>query len=318
MFSLIRQIEIKSIKPRQKLVNNFPAIELSLRIFYLKSVVLFFCMFLFASEGISEVISADIEYKVVRGDYGDAIAGKLGLNWSYIATQNAIDYNAPLAVGQMLKVRFSRIVPEDRIDNGIIINIPDRTLYRFEKGRLKDYYFIAAGRPAWPTPTGEFNITAKAKDPVWAVPLSIQEEMEEEGKEVLEEVPPGPDNPLGKYWIQLSISGIGLHGTNAPESIYKFASHGCMRLMPEVAEFFYSDIEVGTKGRIIYKPVKLVKTDKGRVLIEVYRDFYKTGINYQDEVMKLLSKFNSIRLVDWNKLNEAIVKKDGIVRDVTK
>ncbi|TAN41405.1 MAG: LysM peptidoglycan-binding domain-containing protein [Nitrospirae bacterium] len=294
------------------------AIKLSVRTFLLRTSALFFCVFIFTSDCIAEVIKSDIDYKIVRGDYGDAIAGKLGLNWSYIASQNAMDYNAPLAVGQVLKVRFFRIVPEDRLDNGIIINIPDRTLYRFEKGRLKDYYFITVGRPAWPTPTGEFNVTAKAKDPVWRVPPSIQEEMEEEGKEVLEEVPPGPDNPLGKYWIQLSISGIGLHGTNAPESIYKFASHGCMRLMPEVAEFFYRDIAVGTKGRIIYRPVKLVRTDEGRVLIEVYRDFYKMGVNYQDEVMRLLSKFNAIRIVDWNKINEAIAKKDGIVRDVTK
>ncbi|MBF0327588.1 MAG: L,D-transpeptidase family protein [Nitrospirae bacterium] len=292
--------------------------ESAIKPYILKAAVLFFCIFFSVSDCISEVISSDIEYKIERGDYGDAIAGKLGLNWSYIASQNSIDYNSPLAVGQLLKVRFLRIVPEDKLDNGIIINIPDRTLYRFENGKLKDYYFIAAGKPTWPTPTGEFIITTKAKDPVWRVPPSIQEEMEEEGKEVVEEVPPGPDNPLGKYWIQLSITGIGLHGTNAPESIYKFASHGCMRLMPEVAEFFYKDIAVGTKGRIIYKPVKLTRTDKGRVLIEVYRDFYKTGFNYQDEVMRLLSKFNAMRLVDWNKINEAIAKKDGIVKDVTK
>ena len=68
------------------------------------------------------------------------------------------------------------------------------------------------------------------------MPLSIQKEMEASGQDVLIEVPPGAENPLGRYWLQLSIEGIGLHGTNAPQSIYKFRSHGCMRLRPEVAE----------------------------------------------------------------------------------
>ena len=70
----------------------------------------------------------------------------------------------------------------------------------------------------------------------WIVPESIQEEMRREGKDVLTRVPPGPDNPLGRHWIGLSIGGIGIHGTIAPSSVYHFRSHGCIRLHPDDVE----------------------------------------------------------------------------------
>jgi L,D-transpeptidase ErfK/SrfK len=265
----------------------------------------------------AEIIQKTIEYKTVPGDYGVLVSGKLGMDWSHIAKQNGIDPDAPLSKGHLLKVKFVRIVPE-KIDNGIIINIPDRTLYRFEGGRLRDYHFIAAGKPTWQTPAGDFVIKAKAKDPTWYVPPSIQKEMEEEGKEVIVEVPPGAENPLGKYWLQLSIEGVGLHGTNAPQSIYKFRSHGCMRLRPEVAELLFKEVPVGTPGKIIYKPVKVVKTQNGKVFLEVYKDFYKMGIKYPEEVKRMLKEIDAVNDVDWNKIEEGIKARDGIVRDVTK
>lgn len=265
----------------------------------------------------AELIHKTVEYRTSPGDYGFLISGRIGMDWSRIAQENGLDPDAPLAKGQLLKVTFARIVPE-AIENGIIINIPDRTLYRFEKGQLKDYHFIAAGKPTWQTPLGTFVITAKAKDPTWYVPASIQKEMEEEGREVLVEVPPGTDNPLGQYWLQLSIKGVGLHGTNAPQSIYKFRSHGCMRLRPEIAELLFKELPVGTPGRIIYRPVKMVKTRNGKVFLEVYKDFYKMGINYEAEVKRNVREMNVASDVDWDKIAEGIKAKDGIVRDVTR
>ena len=219
--------------------------------------------------------------------------------------------------GKRLKLRFRRIVPEE-IESGIIINIPDRTLYRFENGKVKDYFFIAAGKPTWQTPLGDFVVKGKAKEPTWYVPAAIQKEMDDEGKDVLVEVPPGPDNPLGKYWISLSLQGIGLHATNAPQSIYTYRSHGCMRLRPEVAELLYKELPVGMKGRIIYRPLKVLKADDGRVYVEVYRDTYKKGFDYVEEARRALKELNAEEDVDWDKLREAINKKEGVVTDVSR
>ena len=43
-------------------------------------------------------------------------------------------------------------------------------------------------------------------------------------------LPPGPNNPVGVIWIALNKKGIGIHGTNDPDSIGRNASHGCIRL----------------------------------------------------------------------------------------
>lgn len=268
---------------------------------------------IYAEEGL---IENDLTYKVVKGDIGDIIEGKLGLNWSYITSVNSVNPNSSLAIGQTFKVQFRRIVPM-KLDNGIVINIPDRTLYRFEDGKLRDYYFIAPGKPTWPTELGEFIVKLKAKNPTWHVPLSIQKELEEKGEDVLIEVPPGHENPLGKYWIQLSIPGLGLHSTNAPQSIYKFRSHGCMRLRPEVAELLFKELPVGTKGVIIYEPVKIFQTPEGRILIEVYKDFYKKRINYTERINAKLKELNAFDRVAWDKIKQVIEKKDGLVWDVT-
>lgn len=263
----------------------------------------------------AELIEKHIEHRVAKGEYGAIISGKVGLNWSYVARENNLDPYAVLTEGTVLRMEFKRIVPE-RIENGLIINIPDRTLYRFENGRLKDYYFIAPGRPDWQTPLGEFVVKAKTKEPTWHVPPSIQREMEAEGKDVLLEVPPGPDNPLGEYWLQLSLQGIGLHGTNAPQSIYRFRSHGCLRLRPEVAKLLFDEVKVGTPGKILYRPVKMDKGSDGSVSIEVYKDVYKKGIDYNREVEALITGLNVADKVDRDKIQRALEKKDGIVRDV--
>jgi lipoprotein-anchoring transpeptidase ErfK/SrfK len=43
-------------------------------------------------------------------------------------------------------------------------------------------------------------------------------------------IEPGPNNPVGIVWIDLSAPSYGIHGTPAPEDIGKTQSHGCIRL----------------------------------------------------------------------------------------
>ena len=40
----------------------------------------------------------------------------------------------------------------------------------------------------------------------------------------------GPNSPVGVMWMGLNKTGIGLHGTNNPETIGRAASHGCIRM----------------------------------------------------------------------------------------
>jgi lipoprotein-anchoring transpeptidase ErfK/SrfK len=41
---------------------------------------------------------------------------------------------------------------------------------------------------------------------------------------------PGPNNPVGTMWINLSADGYSIHGTPFPGRVSKSESHGCIRL----------------------------------------------------------------------------------------
>src|SRR5207245_10897624 len=101
---------------------------------------------------------------------------------------------------------------------------------------------------------GHYRSVRRRQDRVWQVRPPSQAEMRAQGEQVVREVPPGPDNPLGKYWIQLSAPGYGLHGTNAPASIGKYASQGCMRLLPEHVELLYPEARAGPPADIVHAP----------------------------------------------------------------
>jgi hypothetical protein len=208
--------------------------------------------------------------------------------------------------------------------NGIVINIPDRTLYYFKQGKLTHSLPVALGVPAksdkydWKTPTGKFRITAKMKDPTWHVPPSIQSEMEEKGKDVITSIPPGPANPLGKYAFKTSIPGILIHSTTKPWSIYSFASHGCIRVYPEQMEGFFKEVPVNTPGEIIYKPVKLAITEEGRVFLEVHRDVYgRSSSGLATEARHLIEKQNLSELVNWQKVESIVRHTSGIAEDIS-
>ncbi|NTW88777.1 MAG: L,D-transpeptidase family protein [Desulfobulbaceae bacterium] len=261
-------------------------------------------------------------YTVVKADTIRLVAAKLGVAQQHLRSMNGLDAKAYLKVGQKLAYNNRKIVPQ-QIKDGIIVNIPDRTLYYFQQGALVTSLPVAVGSPTknekyvWQTPVGKFKITAKMKDPTWTVPPSIQTEMEEHGKEIVASVRPGPENPLGKYAMRTSIPGILLHSTTKPSSIYSFSSHGCIRLSPTQMEHFFPQIKVNTRGEIIYKPVKLAVTEDGRIFLEVHHDAYKKSTNLVAEARQMVEKQKLAGLVDWEKFKTVVNQKSGVAEDIT-
>lgn len=113
----------------------------------------------------------------------------------------------------------------------IVISIPDHKLALLEGDRILRIYDIAVGKPSTPSPKGEFQVVARLQHPTWYHRGRV--------------VPPGKTNPLGTRWIGLSIKGYGIHGTNAPRSIGKHASHGCIRMRNSDVEELFEQVEVG-------------------------------------------------------------------------
>lgn len=67
-------------------------------------------------------------------------------------------------------------------------------------------------------------------------------------------IKPGPNNPVGTVWINLSAEGYGIHGTPSPEKISKAESHGCVRLTNWDAERVAGRVSKGTPVAFVGSP----------------------------------------------------------------
>jgi L,D-transpeptidase ErfK/SrfK len=254
---------------------------------------------------------------VVRpGDSLTRLGSRFGVSSLLLASANALPRNARLKPGQRLQVDNRHIVPGGALVDGVVLNVPQRMLFVLQGGAVDVAYPVGLGRPDWPTPTGAFKVVSKAQDKAWIVPKSIQEEMEREGKTALSCVPPGPDNPLGKYWLGLSLDGIGIHGTIAPTSVYHFASHGCVRLHSDDIAVLYDKVELGTRGKIVYEPVLLAALADGRILVEVHPDVYSRGDEPMTVVRDLAFAHGLKDKIDWQRVDRAIQERAGLAREV--
>jgi L,D-transpeptidase ErfK/SrfK len=154
-----------------------------------------------------------------------------------------------------------RFLLPDAPREGIVINVAEMRLYYYPKAGAGEQpqvitYPMSIGRNDWQTPLGATEITAKVKDPVWYPPESVRKEHAAEGDVLPKVVPPGPDNPLGKYALRLGLASYLIHGTNKPFGIGMQVTHGCMRLYPEDIGALYNAVPVGTPVRIVNQPYK--------------------------------------------------------------
>jgi len=160
--------------------------------------------------------------------------------------------------------------PEPR--KGIVINLPELRLYYFTPDGKKVYTFpIAIGSEGTATPEFTGRISAKQADPTWYVPDSIFEKHMMAGDPVPRMVPPGPDNPLGKFALRLSLPGYLIHGTNRPLSVGQRISNGCIRLYPQDIQELYPLVTPGISARIIHEPYKTGWDSHGNFYLEAHQ-----------------------------------------------
>jgi lipoprotein-anchoring transpeptidase ErfK/SrfK len=89
-------------------------------------------------------------------------------------------------------------------------------------------YPITPGSQKLPAPIGTWKIVGIATLPWFRWDEAML--MHGERSENFYNLPPGPRNPVGIAWIGLNKRGIGIHGTNSPDTIGRSGSHGCIRL----------------------------------------------------------------------------------------
>ena len=98
----------------------------------------------------------------------------------------------------------------------------------FDAEKLVAAYPVTIGSAQTTSPIGEWKVSRITKLPTFRYDKRMLKHGERSGNFHI--LPPGPNSPVGVIWIALNKKGIGLHGTNEPETIGRSVSHGCVRL----------------------------------------------------------------------------------------
>ena len=264
----------------------------------------------------TQLTGTEFPYTVRAGDTFASIGARFGVDTSVLAAQNESNAKALLAPGVVVTVDNRHVIPAPADALHLVINVPQRMLFHYAGGVVRNAFPIAAGRPDWRTPLGDFVVLRREEHPTWEVPESIQEEMRRNGRRVITVMPPSPENPLGAYWIGLSLPSVGIHGTSVPNSIYKLATHGCMRLHPDDIETLFAAVSVGDRGRTIYEPVMLADTPGG-LYLEAHRDSYRRVQGDTLTIVRETARAAGLEpCIDWTAAAAVLRARDGIARRV--
>jgi len=132
-------------------------------------------------------------------------------------------------------------VKADRVEvdkNRQVVKLFDKS------GALIGFYPATVGSEDKPSPSGTLKVTEIDQNPTYHYNPKYHFKGVHSRKPFT--IGPGPNNPVGVVWINLSGEGYGIHGTPAPGNVSKAASHGCVRLTNWDAERVAGRVSKGT------------------------------------------------------------------------
>jgi L,D-transpeptidase ErfK/SrfK len=238
------------------------------------------------------------------------IGRRHGLGYAEIRLANpGVDPLLPGA-GTRIKLPNLYILPTAP-RRGIVLNLAERRLYYFPEPQAQTKsevitFPVGIGRDDWQTPVGISRITHKQQDPSWIPTPSIRREYADRGELLPVVIPPGADNPLGRFALRLSRPGYLLHGTNKPDGVGMKISHGCIRLFPEHIDQLFNRVALGTEIRIIDTPYK-VGWSEGKLYLEVHPPGYASNGGYHPNqlVWAIIRSTTAKRaLIDWKRVEQ--------------
>jgi lipoprotein-anchoring transpeptidase ErfK/SrfK len=129
----------------------------------------------------------------------------------------------------------------------IIVDTPNTYLYYVVGNGKALRYGIGVGRDGF-TWSGVRTVGRKAEWPDWIPPESMLDRQ----PYLPRWMAGGPNNPLGARAMYLAGTIYRIHGTNAPSSIGKRMSSGCIRMLNEDVIDLYRRVNVG--ARVVVLP----------------------------------------------------------------
>src|SRR5215469_16005037 len=111
----------------------------------------------------------------------------------------------------------------------IVVDKAARDVRAYDKhGKLLAFYPATIGSQEKPAPTGTFAVRRAAWNPDYHYNPKFAWKDVKTRHELT--IKPGPNNPVGLVWIDLTAPSFGIHGTPEPGNIGNAESHGCIRL----------------------------------------------------------------------------------------
>ncbi len=144
-----------------------------------------------------------------------------------------------------IKPPISTINPTQQPVEAVVnltINLKQKQVYVYKGDKIIAKYPVAIGKKGWETPTGEWQVLEKIKNPSWT---SFKT-----GKIFA----PNEENILGARWIGFWTDGqdvIGFHGTPNIKSVGTAASHGCVRMYNRDVKALFRLVKVGTAVKVV-------------------------------------------------------------------
>ncbi len=129
----------------------------------------------------------------------------------------------------------------------IVVDKSEGVLRVFDaQNKLVAQFSATMGSAEFPLPIGTWTIKGSAYNPDWKFNPDLIANTKPGAKEAV--VPPGPNNPVGVVWMDLSKPHYGIHGTPEPQNIGRTESNGCIRLTNWDAARLALMVKPGTKA----------------------------------------------------------------------
>ncbi|HUN98750.1 MAG TPA: L,D-transpeptidase family protein [Bradyrhizobium sp.] len=228
-------------------------------------------------------------------------------------------------VGRVLSIPDVHLPPEAKPARGIVVNLGDLRLYYYESASGMAMSFpIGIGQEGWDIPLGHTAIIRKRANPTWVPPASIRAER----PDLPAAIPPGPDNPMGAFALDLGWPSYAIHGTNRPYAVGRRVTHGCIRLYPEDIARLFRKVPVGLPVTVIEQPAKFAWLD-GELYMEAHPGPAQVDELEQEGKLtseplagldSLIQKAARRRLdrIDWAVVQEVVSARSGIPTRITR
>ncbi|GGD76707.1 L,D-transpeptidase family protein [Croceicoccus mobilis] len=140
-----------------------------------------------------------------------------------------IDANKDIASDWRDTLRTLGVGSEQPHAARIVVDKSDDTLIAYdEDGKIIAAFTVSSGSSHDPLPIGDWKILGVAHNPPFAYDPTLFWDVPDTAEK--QQLPPGPNGPVGVVWIDLSKEHYGIHGTSEPQTIGRAQSHGCVRL----------------------------------------------------------------------------------------